>query len=398
VHFSTQDIAVILLTIWFYLFIAHGSFWNVHLFDDDDATTPSPSAWPAVTAIIPARNEAETIAQTIASLTQQNYPGKFSILVVDDHSEDATANLAQQAAQANRTNPNASIGVTILNAPPLQPNWTGKLSALNAGVLHATKENSPAYFLFTDADIVHAPDTLSRLVARAEYQHLDLNSLMVLLRAETLPERFLIPPFLFFFLMLYPPGRIASSGSRVAGAAGGCILLRRDALERIGGLAAIRSEVIDDCALARAVKNSALVGNVKKANIWMGLTRKSRSLRAYTTFAEIRDMIARTAFTQLRYSALLLFGTLFGLAITYLAPIALLFAHDTATRLAALTTWLLMSLLFLPTVRFYRISTHWSATVPLAALFYAAATTLSATRYWLNRGAQWKGRSQAPQK
>ena len=130
----------------------------------------------------------------------------------------------------------------------------------------------------------------------------------------------------------------------------------------------------------------------------MGLTRKSRSLRAYTTFAEIRDMIARTAFTQLRYSALLLIGTLLGLAVTYLAPIALLFAHDTATRLLALATWLLMSLLFLPTVRFYRISTHWSATLPLAALFYAAATTLSAARYWTNRGAQWKGRSQAPQK
>jgi hopene-associated glycosyltransferase HpnB len=396
VHYSTQDFAVILLTIWFYLFIAHGSFWNVRLFDDDDATTPSPSAWPAVTAIIPARNEAETIAQTIASLTRQSYPGKFSVIVVDDHSEDATANLAQQAAQSNRTNPNAPIDVTILTAPPLQPNWTGKLSALNAGVLHATKENSPTYFWFTDADIVHAPDTLSRLVARAEYQHLDLNSLMVLLRAETLPERFLIPPFLFFFLMLYPPGRIASSSSRVAGAAGGCILLRRDALDRIGGLASIRSEVIDDCALARAVKNSAFVGGIKKANIWMGLTRNSRSLRAYTTFAEIRDMIARTAFTQLRYSSLVLIFTLLGLALVYFAPLALLFAHNTFTRVVALATWLLMSLLFLPTVRFYRISTHWAATLPAAAAFYAAATFLSALRYWTNRGAQWKGRSQAP--
>jgi hopene-associated glycosyltransferase HpnB len=396
VHFSTQDAAVILLTIWFYLFIAHGSFWNVRLFDDDDATIPQPSSWPAVTAIIPARNEAETIAQTIASLAQQNYPGKFSIVVVDDHSEDATANLAQQAAQANRKNPNASIDVTILIAPTLQPNWTGKLSALNAGVLHATKENAPTYLWFTDADIVHAPDTLSRLVSRAEYQHLDLNSLMVLLRAESLPERFLIPPFLFFFLMLYPPRRIASSSSSVAGAAGGCILLRRDALDRIGGLASICSEVIDDCALARAVKNAAHVGGIKKANIWMGLTRKSRSLRAYTTFGEIRDMIARTAFTQLRYSTILLIFTLLGLVALYFAPIALLFAHDTFTRVVALATWLLMSLLFLPTVRFYRISTHWAATLPAAAAFYAAATFLSALRYWTNRGAQWKGRSQAP--
>jgi hopene-associated glycosyltransferase HpnB len=265
----------------------------------------------------------------------------------------------------------------------------------------------PTYFWFTDADIVHAPDTLARLVARAEKNNLDLTSLMVLLRAESLPERFLIPPFLFFFLMLYPPKKIADPKSHVAGAAGGCILLRRTALDRIGGLASIRAEVIDDCALARAVKNSrtspTITANPKKPaaqsaspKIWMGLTRKSRSLRSYTTFAEIRDMIARTAFTQLHYSALLLAGTLVGLAVTYIAPIALLFAHDAPTRVTALLTWLIMSLLFLPTVRFYRISTHWAASLPLAALFYAAATFLSATRYWTNRGAQWKGRSQAP--
>ncbi len=387
-------IAAISLAVWLYLFLARGNFWNLHAFDDDDATHPAPSNWPAVTAIIPARNEAESIAQTIASLSQQNYPGKFSIVVVDDHSEDATAKLAQESAHANGKNSNSTTDITILNAPPLQPGWTGKLSALNAGVSSIT--DKPTYLWFTDADIVHAPDTLTRLVARAEYQHLDLNSLMVLLRAQTFPERFLIPPFLFFFLMLYPPGKIGRSSSRTAGAAGGCILLRRDALERIGGLAAIRSEVIDDCALARAVKRSRPEG--QRANVWMGLTRKSRSLRAYTTFAEIRDMIARTAFTQLRYSAPLLVGTLLGLAITYLAPIALLFAHATATRLLALATWLLMSLLFLPTVRFYRISTHWAATLPLAATFYAAATFLSALRYWTNRGAQWKGRSQAPSK
>jgi hopene-associated glycosyltransferase HpnB len=391
-------IAAISLAIWLYLFVARGNFWNLHPFDDDEATHPAPPAWPTVTAIIPARNEAESIAQTIASLSQQNYPGKFSIVVVDDHSEDATAKLAQQSALASRPNQNAPIGTTILSAPQLQSGWTGKLSALNAGVLYATRESSPAYFWFTDADIVHAPDTLTRLVARAETSNLDLTSLMVLLRAETLPEKFLIPPFLFFFLMLYPPKKIASPASRVAGAAGGCILLRRDALDRIGGLASIRSEVIDDCALARAIKHSRPSANAKRANIWMELTRKSRSLRAYSTFAELRDMIARTAFTQLRYSALLLLGTLIGLTITYLAPIALLFAHDTATRVVALLTWLVMSLLFLPTVRFYRISTHWAATLPAAALFYAAATFISATRYWTNRGAQWKGRSQAPPK
>lgn len=414
-------IAAISLAIWLYLFLANGKFWSLHAFDDDGAANPPPAAWPAVTAIIPARNEAETIAETIASLTQQNYAGKFSIVVVDDHSEDATARVAQESARANRADSRGAAEVTILNAPPLQPGWTGKLSALNAGVVYATGKSAakregavsavpqpdavheafgpasaPAYFWFTDADIVHAPDTLTRLVSRAEKNNLDLTSLMVLLRAETLPERFLIPPFLFFFLMLYPPAKIANPSSGVAGAAGGCILLRRDVLDRIGGLAAIRGEVIDDCALARAVKESAVVDGVKKAHIWMGLTRKSRSLRAYAGFAEIRDMIARTAFTQLRYSTLLLIGTLLGLAIAYVAPTALLFAHDTLTRVIALATWLLMSLLFLPTVRFYRISTHWAATLPVAAAFYAAATTLSAIRYWTNRGAQWKGRSQAP--
>jgi hopene-associated glycosyltransferase HpnB len=384
-------IAAISLAIWLYLFLVHGNFWNLSPFEDDKAIHPAPPSWPVVTAIIPARNEAETIAQTIASLTQQTYPGKFSIIVIDDHSEDTTAKLAQESALASRKNPNPPIDVTILAAPPLRPGWTGKLSALNAGVLHGTKQNAPAYLWFTDADIIHDPDTLMRLVSRAEQHNLAQASLMVLLRAQTFPERFLIPPFLFFFLMLYPPAKIANPKSKTAGAAGGCILLRRDALDRIGGLASIGSEVIDDCALARAVKRSH-----PGANIWMGLTRKSRSLRAYTTFTEIRDMIARTAFTQLRYSTLVLLGTLLGLAITYLAPIALLFAHNTATRLIALATWLIMSLLFLPTVRFYRISTHWAATLWLAAIFYAAATLLSALRYWTNRGAQWKGRSQAP--
>jgi hopene-associated glycosyltransferase HpnB len=422
-------VAAISLAIWLYLFAARGKFWNLQPFDDDNTNHAAPATWPSVAAIIPARNEAETIAQTIASLSRQDYSGKFSIVVVDDHSEDATAQLAlefvQTSTQANLTN-NLAHEVTILFAPPLQPGWTGKLSALNAGINFtlngAPDENvssraqrgirfssavpqtsthePPTYFWFTDADVVHAPDTLQRLVSRAEQNNLDLTSLMVLLRAQTLPERFLIPPFLFFFLKLYPPSQIANPNSRTAGAAGGCILLRRTALDRIGGLAAIRSEVIDDCALARAVKRSATPdGNpnaAPHAKIWMGVTRKNRSLRAYSTFAEIRDMIARTAFTQLHYSALLLIGTLAGLALTYLAPIALLFAHDTASRLTALLTWFIMSLLFLPTVRYYRMSTHWSVALPLAALFYAVATTLSATRYWTNRGAHWKGRSQAP--
>jgi len=319
----------------------------------------------------------------VTSLLQQNYSGEFSVVVVDDHSEDGTVRIARQAA--GELDAESRINVRV--APALPPGWTGKLWALNEGVSHAGSA-PPAYYWFTDADIVHAPDALQRLVARAERDHLDLASLMVLLQAKTLPERALIPAFLFFFLKLYPPRWIANPRARTAGAAGGCILLRRDALERIGGLAAIRNEVIDDCALARAVKRSG-------GRLWMGLTRASISLRAYTTFREIRDMIARTAFTQLRYSALLLLGTLAAMFLTYLAPVALLFAHDPAPRILGVSAWLLVSLLYLPTIRFYRLSPVWAATLPLSALLYSYATCLSAARHYLGRGAQWKGRAQA---
>ena len=261
--------------------------------------------------------------------------------------------------------------------------------ALNEGVSRAVAA-APDYYWFTDADIVHAADTLQRLITRAEREKLALASLMVLLQAKTLPERALIPAFLFFFLKLYPPRWIADPGARTAGAAGGCIVLRRDALERMGGFAAIRGEVIDDCALARAVKRSG-------GRIWMGLTRASVSLREYRSFGEIRDMIARTAFTQLRYSALLLLGTLLGMFLSYLAPVALLFAHDVTQRILGACTWTLMSLLYLPTVRFYLLSPLWAPLLPLSAPFYSYATLLSAARYWLGRGAQWKGRTQANQ-
>jgi hypothetical protein len=404
------------LAIWLYLAAARGKFWRVQDFDDDTAKHEALTVWPRVVAVIPARNEAATIAQVLSSLLKQNYAGEFSVVLVDDHSEDATAQIAQQAAREL----NAESRIKIYTAPALPPGWTGKLWALNTGTAilgksgtaisgcppttsispapptisrtapnsPGTPTSSPPYFWFTDADIVHAPDTLCRLVARAESDHLDLASLMVLLQAKALPERALIPAFLFFFLKLYPPRWIADPKARTAGAAGGCILLRREALERIGGFAAIRNEVIDDCALASAVKRSG-------GRLWMGLTRASVSLRAYTTFAEIRDLIARTAFTQLRYSPLLLLGTLAAMFLTYLAPVTILFAHQPVSRIVGVCAWFLMSVLYSPTVRFYRLSPAWATTLPLTALFYSYATLLSAMRYYLGRGAQWKGRSQA---
>jgi hopene-associated glycosyltransferase HpnB len=277
--------------------------------------------------------------------------------------------------------------VEILSAPNLQPGWTGKLWALQAGV-EAAQVRQPDFFWFTDADIVHGTDTLSKLVARAQKNQLDLTSLMVLLQAQTFAEKLIIPPFLYFFLMLYPPRRIADAQSRTAGAAGGCMLLRRSALVRVGGIAAIRKEVIDDCSLARAVKQSG-------GRIWMGLTRASVSLRRYAHISELRNMIARTAFTQLNYSILQLMGTLAGLLLTFVAPVALALSPTPAVWLPALLAWCFMTASFLPTVVFYRLSPLWSPFLPVAALFYLYATFLSALRYWLGRGGQWKGRSQA---
>jgi hopene-associated glycosyltransferase HpnB len=384
-----EIVALIPLAIWLYLVFARGGFWQVESFEDDATSAGTLPAWPRVVAIVPARNEAETIAKTVASLSQQNYPGEFSIIVVDDHSSDDTASLALQAAEHS----GAPNRIAVHPAAALPLGWTGKLWALDEGVraaeFGAAQQGAPEFFWFTDADIVHPPDTLRRLVTRAQHESLGLASLMVLLQAKTFPERLLIPPFLYFFLMLYPPRWISNPRNRTAGAAGGCILLRREALNAIGGLAAIRSEVIDDCALARSVKNTG-------AKICMGLTRSSISLRSYSSFHEIRDMIARTAFTQLRYSPFLLLGTLAGMLLTYVAPLALLFTHNSIAQILSLATWLLMTISFWPTARFYRLSPLWAPLLPLAAIFYSYATWLSAARYWLGRGGQWKGRAQAP--
>ena len=422
--FALTALAAVPLAIWLYLTFSRGFFWRLRDFDDDLAAHEPPPTWPRVVAIVPARNEAATIRQSLTSLVQQSYPGKFSIILVDDHSEDGTAQIAPRTVSEL----GAESRVTIRQAAPLPPGWTGKLWALKEGVNASSRgaallrpypatndQSEPTYYWFTDADVIHAPDTLQRLVARAERDKLDLTSLMVLLQAKTLPERALIPAFLFFFLKLYPPRWISDPRARTAGAAGGCILLRRDGLERIGGLSAIRSEVIDDCALAHAIKVAQAFQPVLRrfppsnvqpptpghetsttgGRLWMGLTRQSISLREYSTFSEIRDMIARTAFTQLRYSPLLLLSTLIGMLLTYVAPVALLFVNDLTAHILAACTWTLMSLLYLPTVRFYHLSSLWAPLLPLVAAFYSYSTLLSAIRHWLGHGAHWKGRSPA---
>ena len=377
-------LAAVSFLIWIVLSFLWGAFWKLSAFDDDAIPPAAIPSWPRVVAIVPARNEAETVARTVESLVQQDYPGEFHLIVVDDHSEDQTATLALTAAEKLQ----AGNRVTILPAAQLQNGWTGKIWAMQQGVGLATTLH-PEYLWFTDADIVHAADTLKRLVSRAESRKLDLASLMVLLQANSFPERLLSPPFLYFFLMLYPPRWIADPKARTAGAAGGCVLLRRAALERLGGFVSMRAEVIDDCALARSVKRSG-------GTLWMGLTRKSVSLRAYKTFGEIRDLIARTAFTQLGYSPRLLLGTLLGMFLTYIVPPVFAFhTHASVWRLS-LAAWAVMTISYLPTVRYYRLWPLWAPLLPVAAAFYSYATWLSAVRYWRGRGGQWKGRSQAP--
>ena len=376
-------VSLLVFIVWIVLFFARGNFWQIWEFDSDRAQFPAPPEWPCVTAVVPARNEAASIEAVVHALAAQDYAGEFSVLVVDDHSDDGTAELARRAASDAQT----ASRIRVISAPELIGRWTGKLWALNAGV-NESAAAAPEFYWFTDADVVHAPDTLRRLVSRAEAGKLDLTSLMVLLRADTFAERLLVPAFLYFFLMLYPPKWIAKHSAKTAGAAGGCILLRRAALERAGGLTAICSEVIDDCALARAVKRSG-------STVWMGLTRASKSLRSYKSFSEIRDMVARTAFTQLQYSALLLAGTFVAMILTFVLPLVLIFSANLHVWPFALAAWCLMTASFLPTVTFYQLRPTWAPLLPLSAIFYTYATCLSALRYWMGRGAQWKGRSQA---
>jgi hopene-associated glycosyltransferase HpnB len=369
-------LASVSAAIWLYLLLGRGFFWLTRV-----APLPAPPArWPSVVAIVPARNEAAVVGAAIDSLLRQQYAGRFSIVLVDDHSEDGTAEIAREAA--------ARLGKSdrlhLVRAAPLPRGWTGKLWALAEGVRLVSEGDRPDLFLFTDADIVHHASNLAELVARLEGERRDLVSLMVRLRCESWAERFLIPAFVFFFAMLYPFAWSNDPRRRTAAAAGGCILLRRSAYERIGGFAAIHGALIDDCALARAVKRSG-------GSIWLGLTRATRSLRPYPHIADVWRMVARTAYDQLHHSPALLVGTVLGLVLTYLTPPLLVVFGGDARWLGAVT-WAAMGLAYGPMVRFYGLSPLWAPLLPAIALVYLAATVDSARRYWLGRGGEWKGR------
>jgi len=362
--------------IWVYLLTARGRFWRV----SNAASELNPLLTPAprVAVVVPARNEADVVGLAIASLLEQHYPGQVKIFVVDDHSSDQTANVARRAAA------DKAEQLTITSAMPLPAGWTGKMWALSQGVREAVKF-TPDYFLFTDADICHASDSITSLVARAQKDKLDLVSMMVRLRCLSLAERALIPAFGFFFFMLYPPEWVSSPTHRTAAAAGGCILVRAEALANIGGIAAIRNELIDDCALGREIK--------RKGRVWLGLTQNTYSIRGYDGFSGIGRMISRNAFYQLRHSGWLLVATVLGMATTYLVPPVLVCFGGWAALWGG-AAWLLMSAAFWPTLRFYSRSPLWAPLLPLIAMFYTGATVYSAIQYWLGHGGAWKGRLQ----
>jgi hopene-associated glycosyltransferase HpnB len=372
-------LAVLSFAIWLYLLLGRGGFWREGVLPP----APEPARWPGVVAVVPARNEAPYVGDAVRSLLTQDYPGDFSVILVDDHSDDGTAEVAQAAAAAA----GAADRLTVIRARELPPGWTGKLWALDQGLQQlAHRDPAPELVLLTDADIVHHGTNLRELAARIE-TGVDLASLMVRLRTESLAERFLIPAFVFFFEMLYPFAWIRDSRRRTAGAAGGCVLLRREALQRIGGLAAIRGEIIDDCALGRAVKQGGA--------IWLGLSTRTRSLRPYPTLGDIWRMVARTAYAQLGYSPVVLAGTVIGLALGFVAPVAVSLSGTESATLG-LTAWAAMSLAFLPTLRLYDRSPLWAPLLPLIAIVYMGATLDSARRHWLGKGAEWKGRIQQP--
>ena len=368
------------LSTWIYLLLAHGGFWRV-----GSLVSPVSAAQHvegAIAVVIPARDEAHVIGDTIVSLLAQACADNICIFVVDDQSSDGTAEAARRAAR--------SVGLpealTVIPGTPLPTGWTGKLWAVQQGVAHATRLE-PAFILLTDADIQHSRESVATLVAIAESGEYDLTSFMVKLHCRSLAERLLIPPFVFFFFMLYPPLWIRDARRKVAGAAGGCMLIRPSALEAAGGIASIRNQIIDDCALARAVKRSG-------GRVWLGLTTDTTSTRRYGSFVEIERMISRTAFNQLRHSVLLLLGSAVGLAVTYLFPVALLFAGNPLLAALGALCWVLMSWSFTPMVRFYGLNPMWALILPVSASFYLFATVHSAVKYWTGRGGEWKGRAQ----
>ena len=378
---TTDLLASMVLAIWLYLLLGRGGFW---LGRERNDAIGGQGPWPAITAVIPARDEAECVGETVVSLLRQDYAGEFHVVLVDDQSRDGTAEVARAAAAAL----GAIDRLTVLSGRALPAGWTGKLWAQSQGVEAAeAAPRPPELILLTDADIVYAPGELAQLAARAQAGGYVFTSLMAKLRCESFAERMFVPAFIFFFQMLYPFAWANDPRRSTAAAAGGCMLVRREKLRAAGGMASIRSALIDDCALAKELK--------AQGPIWIGLTDGVRSVRAYPEVEDIRRMVSRTAYAQLRYSPLLIAGTILGLAITYLAPVLLTVFATGLAKILGIAAWLLMALAFQPILRFYRVSPLWGLALPAIAATYMAFTLDSAYQHARGRGGMWKGRAQA---
>ncbi|AFZ35469.1 hopene-associated glycosyltransferase HpnB [Stanieria cyanosphaera PCC 7437] len=376
-------ISLISLGIWLYLLGFWGNFWRAK--ERLETQHIKLESYPSIAVIIPARNEAELLPQTLRSLLVQDYPGDYSIVLIDDGSTDGTAQIAQEFFKTNK--------LKIIESQVLPQGWTGKLWAIQQGISYAQQQNpTPKYFLLTDADIEHSKNNLQQLVIKAELEQKNLVSLMVLLRCQSFWEKLLIPAFVFFFQKLYPFAWVNDPRKQIAAAAGGCILINAQALNEIGGIEVIKQALIDDCSLAKVIKQS----NFQNKSIWLGLTNSTHSLRPYNHLETIWSMVARTAYTQLNHSPALLIGTMIAMSLVYLiAPVSLTTGIVTANWLLTiigLLTWLLMLIAYLPTIRLYQISLFWALSLPAIALLYTLMTIDSAIQFWQGKGGNWKGR------
>lgn len=384
-------LSLIAAAAWAFLLLGRGAFWRASA--RLEAPSKHDGPWPSVTALVPARNEVEAIGTTVEGLLSQDYPGPFRIIVIDDHSDDGTATAALQAG----SRVGSPHTLTVVGARPLEPGWTGKVWALSEGLSHAdARHPDTRYVWLTDADIAHDPLNLRRLVGKAETDGLDMVSQMVRLVSEGFWAGLLIPAFVFFFQKLYPFAWVNDPARRTAAAAGGSVLLRRHALARIGGFYTIRDALIDDCALARAIKAEGQAGG---GRIWLGLTTTAVSIRRYHGLAGVWRMVSRSAFTQLRYSPALLVLTLAGMVMLYWSPpIAAAAATVQGALLPlilALGAWTMMGMAFLPTLLMYRQPAAFAVALPAAGFLYSLMTLDSAVAYWCGRGGAWKGRTLA---
>jgi hopene-associated glycosyltransferase HpnB len=365
------SLTVLSCLIWCWLLTMHGQFWRA----GPVLPVAVPSRAPPVAIVVPARDEAPLIERTIRSLLAQNYPGSFHVTLVDDRGEDGTGAIVRAIGDRR---------LSVLTGAPRPAGWAGKLWAVHQGV---AASGAPEYFLLTDADIEHDPPHLASLVAMAERYDLDLVSEMVLLSCASWAEKALVPAFVFYFQLLYPFAWVNNPLRATAAAAGGTMLLRRRALIRIGGIEAVRGALIDDVALAGAVKAGG--------RIFLGHSTLARSIRPYPGVADLWRMITRSAYAQLRFSPVLLAGTTLAMALVWLVPpVAVLSGHG-LTRLLGLVTWVLFAAAYLPTLARFRRSFLWAAGLPVIALFYMAATIGSAVNYHRGRGVVWKGRAYA---